>query len=308
MSRTDLFIIDGQNDFLASGNEPENWPCPFGGKRQGSLYVKGADEEAHLVKKMITENLDAWNKIHATLDAHDLNDGSHNVHWKDRMGNIVDPYTIVTHEDVESFTYSPGFGLGVIEGKAVSAREWALSYTKNLAEKGRAPLCLWPVHCQKNTWGADIYHPLREAYDTWCGHNGGWIDFITKGAWPWTEHYSGLCADVPDPTRPETQMNTAVVNDAAGADKIVWLGWAGSHCLPWTAKDGVNWFEPTADEKTNGAVNEFITKCIFLEDACAPVPNPAPGVDFEQDRRNFLDEMQSRGATISNTTEVLKLI
>ena len=310
MSRVDLFIIDGQNDFLNSGNEPADWPKPFGGMRQGSLFVDGADKEAVLVAGMVKKGVDVWSKIHASLDAHDKNDGSHNTHWRNRMGNVVDPYTIVSYDDVHSMNYTPGFAGGVWEGQPVSARQWALNYTEALAKLGRAPLCLWPVHCQKNTWGADIYHPLSEAYDTWCDHTGGWIDFITKGDWPWTEHYSALQADVPDPSRPRTQMNTEVSNDAARADKVVWCGWAGSHCLPWTAIDGVNFFEPSDDDKNNGAVNEFITKCIVLEDACAPVPNPAPGSppDFVQDRRNFLDEMERRGAKISTTTEVFNLL
>jgi nicotinamidase-related amidase len=315
--RTDLVVIDGQCDFLASGEEPTNWCWPYGGRRRGSLYVEGAGKEAVRVKTMIEDHLDAWNKIHATLDGHDRNDGSHNIHWKDRLGNIVDPYTIVTFDDVKALTYTPGFRFGVIDGKAVPAREWALYYTEQLAERGRAPLCLWPVHCQKNTWGALIYQPLAEAYDKWCDHTGGWIDFISKGGWPWTEHYSGLVADVPDSTRLETQMNTTVVNDCAGAKWVVWLGWAGSHCLPWTARDGVNFFNPTEEEVKAALAaglpepkNDFILKCIFIEDAMAPVPNPpfpnAP--DFEQNRRDFLDEMDKRGAKISTTTEVFKLL
>lgn len=305
--RVDLVIIDGQNDFLAKGNEPENWPWPHGGRRQGALYVKGADKEAVLVANMIKKGLDIWAKIHASLDGHDKKDGSHNVSWNDRFGNIVDPFVIVSLDDVKALTYTPNFRFGVWEGKAVTAREWALKYTEALAELGRAPLCLWPVHCKKGTWGANIYHPLDEAYDAWCDHTGAWIDFISKGGWPWTEHYSALIADVPDPTVPSTQMNTKVVTDVAGAKRVVWCGWAGSHCTAWTAKDAVNFFEPSDEDKKNGAKNEFVKKSIFLEDACAPVPN-IPGVDFEKDRRDFLDEMQSRGAVISTTTEVFNLL
>lgn len=308
-NRVDIVVIDGQNDFLANGNEPENWPWPHGGRQRGALYIEGADVEAVRVANMIKgDGLEVFNKIHASLDGHDRNDGSHNVSWKDRFDNVIEPFTIITYDDVKALTYTPSFRFGVWEGKAVPAREWALNYTEALAELGRAPLCLWPVHCKKASWGANIYHPLDEAYDAWCDHTGAWIDFISKGGWPWTEHYSALIADVPDPTRPETQMNTAVVTDVAGANRIVWCGWAGSHCTAWTAKDAVNFFEPSDEEKKKGAKNEFVEKSIFLEDACAPVPNPAPGVDFEKNRRDFLDEMQSRGAVISTTTEVFNLL
>jgi nicotinamidase-related amidase len=88
-------------------------------------------------------------------------------------------------------------------------------------------LCLWPVHCQIGSWGAGIYHPLAEAYDEWCAATGGWIDFITKGFWPWSEHYSALRADVPDPAVRATQFNAPVVEDANDADLVVWCGWPG---------------------------------------------------------------------------------
>jgi nicotinamidase-related amidase len=294
MSRTDLVIIDGQNDFL---------------HQDGSLLVPGAKEEAVEAASMIEGNIDAFDMIHASLDEHHKNDGSHNTHWRDRNGNIVPPFTIVGHDDVQNQKYRPGFRFGVWKGKTVTAREWALNYTEALEKEGRAPLCLWPVHCQIGTWGANIYEPLRKAYDAWCDATGGWIDFISKGTWAWTEHYSALKADVPDPTQPQTQLNSAVINNVAGANRVIWFGWAGSHCLPWTAYDGVNYFEPSDAEKANGAKNEFIAKCIFLEDACAPVPNPPGGVpDFVQARRDFLDEMDSRGATISTTKDVFKLL
>jgi nicotinamidase-related amidase len=257
---------------------------------------------------MIRKQPEAFNKLHISLDEHHRNDGSHNVCWKDRHGNVTSPFTIITHQHVVDMEFVPTFAMGVWEGRPVAAREWALKYTAALEKRGRAPLCLWPVHCQIGTWGANVYHPLREAYDEWCEHVRGWLDPISKGTWPWTEHYSALQADVPDPTRRETQMNTAVVNDSAGADKIVWCGWAGSHCEAWTAKDGVNFFEPTDDEKKAGAKNQFIEKCIFLEDACAPIPNPPGGPDFAKERQCFLDEMAKRGAAISTTTEVFRLL
>jgi len=292
--RVDLIVIDGQNDFL----EPT-----------GALSVAGADKEADRVATMVADNIDAWDKIHASLDEHHLNDGSHNMHWRDRQGNVVPAYTIVSHDDVQSQKYRPGFRFGVWEGETVTARQWALNYTEALAKRGRASLCLWPPHCLIGTPGANVYEPLMQAYNKWCESTGAWINFISKGTWAFTEHYSALQADVPDPTKPQTQLNSSVINNVAGADKVVWLGWAGSHCLAWTAYDGVNNFEPSDADKSNGAVNEFIKKCIFLEDACAPVPNPSGDVpNFVQNRQDFLDEMEQRGAIISTTTDVIKLL
>jgi nicotinamidase/pyrazinamidase len=173
-----------------------------------------------------------------------------------------------------------------------------LKYTEALEKNGRCPLCLWPPHCEIGTWGQSIYHPLQQAYDKWCEANNRWIDFISKGHWQWTEHYSGLVADVPDPTRPETQLNVGVIREAMNADMVVWCGWAGSHCLRWTALDAINYFGQGG--------NDFIKKSVFLEDASAAVPNPPNGPDFGQWRRDFLDEVAKRGASITTTDKFLK--
>jgi nicotinamidase-related amidase len=311
MKRVDLFVIDGENDFCASGTEPQDWPWPVGGRRRGSLFVEGADKEAVLVADMIKRLKDSKvpsghriSKIHATLDAHHRNDGSHNTAWKDSSGACPPPFTVVTHADVVQQKYVPRFAIGVFEGKTMPSYQWALKYTEALEKHGRCPLCLWPPHCEIGTWGGSIYHPLQMAYDDWCAATNGWIDFISKGHWPFTEHYSAMRADVPDPTRPETQLNVGVIQDAAEADIVAWTGWAGSHCLRWTALDAVNYF--------GQGQNDFIKKSVFFTDASAAVPNiPNPTNNpaipkFSDWRQEFLDEVQKRGGQITTTKEFLK--
>jgi nicotinamidase/pyrazinamidase len=305
MKRIDMFIIDGENDFCASGDEPNDWPWPAGGPRRGALYVEGANKEAVAVATMLDrladKNLPTGHKIsklHSTLDAHHRNDGSHNVAWKGRDGIEPPPFTIVSHDDVLAHKWVPRFSVGLWEGKVIPSYQWALNYTAALAKNGRAPLCLWPVHCEIGTWGSCVYHPLMEAYNRWCAITNGWVDWITKGQFPWSEHYSAMRADVPDPTRPETQMNVGVINDAMQADVIVWCGWAGSHCLRWTALDAVNYF--------GVGNNEFIKKSVFLEDASASVGDiPGAPYKFTDWRKQFLDEVAQRGGVVTTTTKFL---
>lgn len=296
--RIDLFVIDGENDFCASGTEPDNWPWPYGGRRQGSLFVKGADKEAQAVGDFIKKNKGIISKIHATLDAHHKNDCAHHTAWKGRDGKSPGPFTLVSHDDVKKQILIPRFAFGVWHGTPIPSVDWALKYTDALAKNGRNVLTLWPEHCVIQTWGACTYWPLQEAYDAWCERNGGWIDWITKGQWPFTEHYSALLADVPDDTRKETQLNADVINDAFAADLIIWTGWAGSHCLKWTALDAVNMF--------GAGKNPFLEKSIFASDASAPVPNPpfpnAP--NFEQWRIDFLNEVKNRGARVMTLAEI----
>ncbi len=287
--RVDLFVIDGQFDFC----DPT-----------GALYVEGADKEAVLVANMIKRLRDRKvqgghkiQKIHASLDSHPRNDCSNHLNWVDQNGKTAPPFTIVSNADVVAQVWRPRFAFGVWNGKQVSSLEWAKNYTAALEKDGRAPLCLWPPHCEIAKPGQIGYAPLMEAYDDWAEATGGWINFITKGFWPWTEHYSALRADVIDPTVPATQLNTMVIDDANGADLVGWCGWAGSHCLRWTALDAVNYF--------GTGENAFLKKSVFFEDACAAVANPPGGPDFAQWRRDFLAEVEQRGARIMKTTEFL---
>ena len=290
--RIDLFVIDGQNDFC----DPN-----------GALHVLNADVEAQNIADML-ERLEDSNsrfghkiaKIHATLDSHHRLDGAHNIAWKDgSTGQIAPPFTIVSHQDILDQKFVPSFNMGVWEGQAITSLEWARKYTKALEDYGRNPLCLWPPHCEIGKPGQNVYRVLSDAYDKWCDVTKGWINWISKGQWVWTEHYSAIKADVPDPTRSETQLNAAVVNDAANADMILWTGWAGNFCLKWTARDAVNMF---GDKD-----NEFVKKSVFLTDACAPVTHPDTAVNdmFIKDREDFLQEMEDRGATLTTTSQVL---
>lgn len=291
MKRLDLFVIDGQNDFCASGKEKEG--------RKGSLFVEKADEEAVLVANMIDRLGSKISKINASLDSHHKMDGSHNTSWKKPDGSSPPPFTIVTNSQIKTHEFVPRFALGVWEGKAVPSYEWALKYTETVEKNGRATLCLWPVHCQIGTWGNNIYEPLSDSFDRWALKNAGWINFITKGQWPWTEHYSALQADVPDPTRSETQLNVETIVGTMEADIVAWTGWAGSHCLRWTALDAVNYFQNSGDE--------LIKKSVFFEDASASVPNiPGAPFKFSDWRKEFLDEASKRGATITTTVDFLK--
>jgi nicotinamidase-related amidase len=139
-----------------------------------------------------------------------------------------------------------------------------------------------------------------ESYNRWCEKTHGWIDFITKGTWPWTEHYSAIVADVPDPTRPETQLNTALIEDVNKADMVLWTGWAGSHCLRWTALDAINYF--------GTGENEFLRKSVFLSDCCAAVGDLPGSTMFADWRTEFLKEVQNRGATVKTAQEFLQSI
>ncbi|MFM1802109.1 MAG: hypothetical protein RJA81_1461, partial [Planctomycetota bacterium] len=235
---------------------------------------------------------------HATLDTHHRNDISHNVAWRTGDGLIPAPFTIVSRDDILLGRLRPAAETAEHKGRKIRSLDWALAYTAELEASQRFQLCLWPVHCQIGTWGHNLVDPVSKAFDAWCDQTSGLVNFHWKGQWPWSEHYSAMRAEVPDPHRPETCLNEPFLNALLEADRILWAGWAGSHCLRFTALDAINACGP--------GKNTISEKSVFFHDASAPVADiPEAGVKFSDQRRAFLDEVQSRGATLTTTDQFM---
>lgn len=282
--RVDLIVIDGQNDFL----DPN-----------GALYVKGADTEALKLKAMIERLGQKITKIHATLDSHHPVDIAHPIMWKDQNGKHPDPFTIISAQDVRDGRWTCTL-LGYFNSeKKITFQDKTLAYVEQLEKNNRYPLCIWPPHCLIGEWGNNVYPVLSEAYKSWIGvtARSPWINYVTKGDYPFTEHYSALQADVPEPNMPRTRLNTDLLSDISNADMVVWTGWAGSHCLANTGRDFIDHFSKTSDA--------FIKKSVLLTDVCAPVGDLPGSTMFADMRQQFIDDMEKAGMTLSTSDQLL---
>lgn len=295
MKRVDLIIIDGQNDFLCPPPGPGETFVPG---KHGALSVAGADQEAERLAAMINRLGRKISKIHATLDSHHPIHIAHPIFWKDEHGNHPDPFTIISADDVRQGRWTCTL-LGYYNSdKKITFQDKALSYVEILEKNGRYPLCIWPPHCLIGTPGHNVYGPLFEAYNAWIeDQNAGFVNYVIKGDWPFTEHYSAIQADVPDPAVPKTQINADLLKDMAEADIVVWAGWAGSHCLANTGRDAVNYF--------GQGENPFIKKSVLLTDVCAPVGDLPGSTMFHDMRENFIKEMDQRGMQLATTDTFL---
>lgn len=128
---------------------------------------------------------------------------------------------------------------------------------------------------------ADALHAWEERF--------AMVDFITKGSNPWTEHFSGVRAEVPDPADPSTQVDPGFIRTLEEADVILMAGEALSHCLANTVRD-------IADELS---APEYVQKIHLLADASSSVPG------FEALGDAFVREMTARGMQLTTTTEFL---
>lgn len=262
--KIDLLIIDPQYDFC----NPE-----------GNLYVHGAEDDMKRLAAMIKRGKSSIDTIHITLDQHNPIHIAHPVFWRDPDGNNPEPFTLITLTDL-------------IECRWVAAKpsmmDRAFSYIKELTYKGRYTHCIWPPHCITGSLGATIIPELHEALQEWEMERFSVVNKITKGDNIWTEHYSAVRAEVPDPDDPNTDINIPFIEMLREADVIGIAGEALSHCVANTVRDIA---EILGDEN--------ISRLVLIEDATSPVKG------FEKLAADFVNEMVARGMRISNTRDFI---
>jgi len=262
--KIDLLIIDPQYDFC----HPE-----------GSLYVYGADDDMKRLASMITRFKKKIDAIHITLDQHNIIHIAHPVFWVDPQGNHPEPFTIITLDDVIK---------GHWRTTKNSMMEKAISYIKELSLNGRYSLCIWPPHCIIGSLGATIIPVLHEALKSWEIDSFSTVNIFAKGENIWTEHYSAIKAEVPDPFDPKTEINKSLMDALQKADLIGIAGEALSHCVANTIRD-------IADILGD----EYLSKIVLLHDATSPVKG------FENLGADFVKDMSAKGMHISNTKDFI---
>ncbi len=262
--KTALLIIDPQTDFC----DPA-----------GALSVAGADADMARLAQMVTRLEDQVREIHVTLDSHHPVHIAHPIFWIDGEGSHPDPFTIISLEEIQG-------GRWMAADPAV--RDRAAAYVSALARHGRYPLCIWPPHCLIGSRGHAVYPVLFEALMGWEQHYNV-VDYVEKGSNLYTEHYSAIKADVPDPGDPSTQLNTRLVSALASADVVAVAGEAGSHCVANTVRDLADSF---GDDR-------LVSKIVLLQDAVSPVGG------FGDYQGSFVAELTARGMTLSTTRKFM---
>lgn len=263
MQNVHLLVIDPQYDFCSPS---------------GELSVPGADADMSRLSTFVKRAQDKLSAIHVTLDSHHVIDIAHPGFWVDFDGRSPNPFTIISVQDVKD---------GVWRTTKPSLQKRATDYVEALEANGRYPLCIWPPHCLIGSPGHAVMEPLFNELKTWELARFRSVDYVTKGSNPFTEHYSAVQADVPDPADPSTQLNTRLVQILQDADEILVAGEASSHCLANTVTDIANAFGD----------DSYVSKITLLEDATSPVPT------FESMTEKFVKDMTARGMKTCKTAE-----
>lgn len=276
---THLLLIDPQNDFC---DLPADWlpRSPVSGELiHPALPVAGAHDDmqraAGLVKRLRGQ-LDA---ITVTLDSHHRIDIAHPGFWVEQAsGRAPGPFTAITAAAVRVGAYRP---------RDAAHLDRVLAYLDALEATGRYTLMVWPVHCQMGSWGHGVHAGLQSALDAWADEQGRSVDVVTKGENPWTEHYSALQAEVPDPADEGTELNQALLAALDRFDRVLIAGEAGSHCV-----------RATVEHLAAHLPSKQLNKLVLLIDCISPVAG------FEAQQAEFLAAMQAKGLQLTTSTEI----
>lgn len=274
-----LLVIDPQNDFC---DLPEDWrPLdPLSGRRiDPALPVAGAHADMQRLAALIGDGAAGLSGIVVTLDSHHRVDVAHPPFWQRGDGSPVAPFTQITAQQVRAGEFRP---------REARALPRVLSYLDELEARGRYTLMVWPVHCEIGSWGHGVHASVRAAYNRWEEGTLRQVLKVVKGTNPWTEHYSAVLAEVPDPADDDTQLNRPLIDALDAADMILVAGEAGSHCVRATT-------EHIADHLRRGPLDRLV----LLTDCMSPVAG------FEAQQEAFLAAMRSRGARLSTSAEML---
>ncbi|GAK58513.1 amidase/nicotinamidase [Candidatus Vecturithrix granuli] len=266
-----FLIVDPQNSFCH----------PI----EGELYVKGAEKDMTRLAQLIDRLSSQIDAMYVTLDTHHELDVAHPIFWLNTHGEHPAPFTLISKQDVITGVWQP-FDPHSPSPPFTTLQERMVEYVTKLEQNGRYQLTIWPPHCRIGTPGHNVYEPLREVLRRWELSQYKTIQYIMKGSNLFTEHYSVVQADVPDPNDPSTQLNIDLIHTLEQAKMLVFSGEASSHCVANTVRDIVQHFHQDA-----------ISKCILLKDAMSPVPG------FESFAEDFFQEMTARGMKIITTAD-----
>lgn len=275
----ELLIIDAQNDFcdLPPSHRPLN---PLTGQAlEPALPVPGAHADLQRLARFIRAAGPGLAGITATLDSHHRVDIAHPTFWVRGDGEAVAPFTQITAAQVRSGDYLP---------RDAQALPRALDYLDTLEELDRYKLMVWPVHCEIGTWGHNLHADVQAACAAWEERTLQPVRYEAKGANPWTEHYSALQAEVPDPQDPETGLNEPLLRHLDREGTLLIAGQASSHCVRATTEHLVQHMRRRRPEDV-----------VLLSDCMSPVAG------FEAQQQAFFDAMRALGVRVAASSEWL---
>jgi nicotinamidase/pyrazinamidase len=264
-------FIDPQRDFC---------------EKTGSLYVPGAEKDIERLADLVSRLAHVVDDIHVTLDTHHVLDVAHPIFWVDEKGAHPAPFTQITKDDVLNGKWRP-FNPTLPCPPYGTLMDRMIDYVTKLEQGGKYQLTIWPPHCLIGRPGHNIAEPLGEALQKWESSRYAMVNYVTKGSNIFTEHYSAVQADVPDPSDPTTSLNIGLIQVVETADTIVFAGEASTHCVYNSIYDMIANFG-----------EETIKKLVILTDCMSPVPG------YEHIADKMFKDLSAKGVRLARASDL----
>lgn len=285
-----LLAIDVQNTFCIPDFEL------FVGGQSGM----GAVHDNVRLCEFIYRNLGSITAIAPTMDTHTAVQIFHAEFWVNEAGENPAPMTNIHLQDVQQgqWRVNPAIAPALAEDNYDKLQAYGLHYVKQLDERGKYPLTIWPYHSMLGGIG----HALVSAVEEACFfHNlarNSQTRFEVKGSNPFTENYSVLSPEVlqDEAGRAIAQKNSSLIEKLLAFDKVVIAGQAKSHCVAWTVDDLLR--EIQAREAA------LAKKVYLLEDCTSPVVVPGV-VDFTEQADTAYGRYAEAGMHLVQSTEAI---
>jgi len=284
---TALVLIDIQNTFCLPGFEL------FVGGRSG----RGAVEDNQRLCEFMYRNLGRITQITATLDTHRPLHIFHALFLVDEEGEHPPANTMITHQDVRDGKWRVNPAAVKSQGLDPKYAERFLHhYTKELAEKEKFDLTIWPYHSMLGGIGHALVPAVEEAsfFHSVARHTQ--LEFILKGRKTLTEHYSAVGPEVLEDQGGEVvaEKSTKLLRIVKNHDRVIIAGQAMSHCVAWTVSDLLDQIlevDPSLAEKV-----------YLLEDCTTPIVIPDV-IDFTEDAERAFNRFAEHGMHIVSSTD-----
>ncbi|MEM9946620.1 MAG: isochorismatase [Cyanobacteria bacterium P01_D01_bin.36] len=288
--RVCLLAIDVQNTFCLPDFEL------FVGGRSGV----GAVDDTRRLCEFVYRNLDVITEIVPTMDTHSAAQIFHAVFWVNAEGEHPAPMTMISYDDVEQGVWrvNPLLAKSLASEKvdAAEIEQFAHHYAKQLRDRNKYPLTIWPYHSMLGGIG----HALVPAFEEACFFHSMVRDaptrFEAKGDNPLTENYSILSPEVLSNAKGQAiaQKNNRLIQHLLEFDAIIIAGQAKSHCVAWTVSDLLSEIQ---------AIEPALARKVYLlEDCTSPVVVPGV-VDFTEDAIATYREFESSGMNLVSSVE-----
>jgi nicotinamidase-related amidase len=281
--RVALLAVDVQNTFCIPGFEL------FVGGRSGT----GAVDDNRRLCEFVYRNLGTITQILPSLDTHRAMQVFHELWLVDERGEHPAPYTLVSHEDIESGRWraNPEVADALGLDRDYVQRQLA-HYTLRLAEGGKYDLTIWPYHAMLGGIGHALVPAFEEAIFFHSVARSSQPSFQVKGEEMLTEHYSMLGPEVlegPD-GEPLGEKNVRLIEMLLSFDAVIVAGQAKSHCVAWTIDDLL------AGER------RLAEKTYLLEDCTSPVVVPGV-VDYTEQADAAFERYAAAGMHVVRSTD-----